>query len=47
MRDVIRNNGGDVWYIVAMDEGHGFRKKFNRDYYTNAVSLFWEMNLFD
>ena len=47
MRDVIRNNGGDVWYMVAMDEGHGFRKKFNRDYYTNAVSLFWEMNLFD
>jgi len=47
MRDVIRNNGGDVWYIVAMDEGHGFRKIFNRDYYTNAVSLFWGMNLFD
>lgn len=42
MRDVIRANGGDVWYMVAMDEGHGFRKKFNRDYYRNAVSLFWE-----
>jgi len=42
MRDVIRANGGDVWYMVAMDEGHGFRKKVNRDYYYNAVSLFWE-----
>lgn len=42
MRDIIRANGGDVWYMVAMDEGHGFRKKVNRDYYYNAVSLFWE-----
>jgi len=42
MRDVIKANGGDVWYMVAMDEGHGFRKKVNRDYYYNAVSLFWE-----
>lgn len=42
MRDEIRRNGGQVWYMVAMDEGHGFRKKFNRDYYTNAVSMFWE-----
>ena len=42
MRDVIRENGGDVWYMVAMDEGHGFRKKVNRDHYYNAVSLFWE-----
>ncbi|NOZ04584.1 MAG: alpha/beta fold hydrolase [FCB group bacterium] len=47
MRDVIRANGGDVWYMVAMDEGHGFRKKFNRDYYLNAVSLFWEKYLLD
>jgi dipeptidyl aminopeptidase/acylaminoacyl peptidase len=45
MRDVIRANGGDVWYMVALDEGHGFRKKFNRDYYLNAVSLFWERYL--
>ena len=42
MRDEIKKNGGDVWYMVAMDEGHGFRKKFNRDYFTNAMSVFWE-----
>ena len=47
MRDVIRSNGGDVWYMVAMDEGHGFQKKFNRDYYANAVSLFLEKYLLD
>ncbi len=46
MRDVIRANGG-VWYMAALDEGHGFRKKFNRDYYLNAVSLFWEKYLLD
>ena len=45
MRDIIRSNGGDVWYMVAMDEGHGFRKKFNRDYYTNAVSVFFKKYL--
>jgi dipeptidyl aminopeptidase/acylaminoacyl peptidase len=38
----IRDNGGTVWYLLAKDEGHGFRKKSNRDYYTNAVALFME-----
>ncbi|HBR86376.1 MAG TPA: peptidase S9, prolyl oligopeptidase [Candidatus Marinimicrobia bacterium] len=42
MRDIIRKNGGEVWYLVALDEGHGFRKKTNRNYYYNALSLFWE-----
>jgi len=45
MRDEIRNNGGDVWYMLAMDEGHGFKKHFNRTYYRNAVSLFLETYL--
>ena len=45
MRDEIKKNGADVWYMVAMDEGHGFRKKFNRDYFTNAMSLSWETYL--
>ncbi|MFQ5865380.1 MAG: S9 family peptidase [bacterium] len=38
----IRDNGGTVWYLLAKDEGHGFRKKSNRDFYTNAVALFME-----
>lgn len=38
----VRQNGGTVWYLAAKDEGHGFRKKPNRDYYLNAMSLFWE-----
>lgn len=38
----VRGNGVSVWYLLANDEGHGFRKKVNRDYHLNAVSLFFE-----
>ncbi len=41
----IRKNKGDVWYMLAKDEGHGFRKKTNRDHYTAAVILFFEKYL--
>ncbi len=40
MVEVIRNNGGDVWYMLAKDEGHGFRKKSNRDTFNHAMVLF-------
>ena len=42
MVEVIRKNKGQVWYLLAKDEGHGFRKKSNRDYYYNTVALFLE-----
>ncbi|MGH7452321.1 MAG: alpha/beta fold hydrolase, partial [bacterium] len=42
MVKTVCKNGGTVWYLVGKDEGHGFRKKGNRDYQTNAESLFWE-----
>jgi dipeptidyl aminopeptidase/acylaminoacyl peptidase len=41
----VRKNGGDVWYLLATDEGHGFRKKDNRDHYEAAVSLFYQKYL--
>ena len=41
----VRKNGGEVWYLLAKDEGHGFQKKKNRDYYTHAVVLFLEKYL--
>jgi dipeptidyl aminopeptidase/acylaminoacyl peptidase len=47
MVQVIRQNSGTVWYLLAKDEGHGFRKKSNRDYYTAASILFWEKFLSD
>ena len=42
MVKVIRDNGGDVWYLLGKDEGHGFSKKTNRDLYTAATALFWQ-----
>ena len=41
----IRDNDGTVWYMLAKDEGHGFRKKENRDRMTEAVAIFLEENL--
>lgn len=38
----VRENGGEAWYLLAMDEGHGFRKKSNRDFQAEAQTLFIE-----
>ncbi|MFU8814205.1 MAG: S9 family peptidase [Pseudomonadales bacterium] len=32
--------GVPVWYVLAGDEGHGFRKKFNSDYAAAATATF-------
>ena len=40
MVEVVRRNGGAVWYLMAKDEGHGFAKKANRDFYLQSVALF-------
>ncbi len=42
MLEAVKKNGGVVWYLMAKDEGHGFRKKSNRDYLSESVSLFLE-----
>jgi dipeptidyl aminopeptidase/acylaminoacyl peptidase len=36
----LRSKGGNVWYLQARDEGHGFRKKQNRDAYYAAFAEF-------
>lgn len=36
----VRAAGGEVWYLVAKDEGHGFRKKANRDAYLETAATF-------
>lgn len=38
----VRKNKNPVWYFLALDEGHGFQKKVNRDHFNNAMTLFWE-----
>lgn len=32
MKDKIKQNGGTVWFLMAKDEGHGFKKKNNVDF---------------
>lgn len=36
----VRGNGSPVWYLMAKDEGHGFRKKNNADFQFYATILF-------
>ena len=38
----VRGSGGEVWYLAAKDEGHGFRKKANRDFYLKTAATFLE-----
>ena len=43
--EAVRENGQPVWYMLAKDEGHGFRKKKNRDQMTEVMALFLQRNL--
>jgi dipeptidyl aminopeptidase/acylaminoacyl peptidase len=36
----LRAKGGEVWYLLAADEGHGYRKKQNRDAYYRTFAQF-------
>ena len=37
-----RKNGVPVWYLLADNEGHGFARKANADFYFYATALFLE-----
>ncbi len=41
----VRDAGQDVWYMNALNEGHGFRKKENRDLFDQITVLFFERHL--
>lgn len=43
----MKANGAEPWFLMAMDEGHGFRKKSNRDFMREAVALFFQAYLLD
>lgn len=43
--DALRGQGHTVWYMNALNEGHGYRKKENRDIYQQATVLFLEEHL--
>ncbi|MBV7257456.1 S9 family peptidase [Pacificimonas sp. WHA3] len=36
----VKSQGTKAWFVMAMDEGHGFRKKANQDYRLAAETLF-------
>jgi len=36
----VKQNGRSVWYLMARDEGHGFRKKTNVDFQFYATVMF-------
>jgi len=42
---LVRQNGQEVWTVYAENEGHGFRKRDNRDYFTAVVTLFLKQHL--
>lgn len=41
----VRNSGHDVWYMLARNEGHGFRRKENRDVFFQLSVLFLDRHL--
>ncbi len=43
--EAVRKQGRDVWYMVAKNEGHGFRKRSNRDLFYSLMILFFEKHL--
>ncbi|MEM1390420.1 MAG: prolyl oligopeptidase family serine peptidase [Pseudomonadota bacterium] len=38
--EAVKENDVETWFLMAMDEGHGFRKKSNRDFQRESVTLF-------
>lgn len=36
----VRAAGGDPWYLVALDEGHGFARRSNQDFQREAETMF-------
>lgn len=43
--NTVRANGGDVWFLEFKDEGHGWKKKSNVDYFRAATMMFWKKYL--
>ncbi|MFN3536224.1 MAG: prolyl oligopeptidase family serine peptidase [Brevundimonas sp.] len=43
--ETVRASGGSAWHLLAQNEGHGFRKKENDDYYFWVGLMFWQEHL--
>lgn len=42
---MLERHGVPVWYVLAHDEGHGFRKRRNRDYLNAVTMLFFQTHV--
>jgi len=47
MVKALREQGNKVWYMNALNEGHGYRKKENYDLYQQATVLFLRQHLIE
>ena len=47
MVKALREQGSDVWYMNALNEGHGYRKRENRDVMSQAIVMFMREHLLD
>lgn len=45
MLKALKKNGAPVWYMMAVDEGHGYVKRRNLEFTENATVLFVRENL--
>jgi dipeptidyl aminopeptidase/acylaminoacyl peptidase len=45
MVEALRGQGQTVWYMNALNEGHGYDRKENRDLYQQATILFLQKYL--
>jgi dipeptidyl aminopeptidase/acylaminoacyl peptidase len=45
MVKALRAQGTPTWYVVGLDEGHGFKKKKNADYQFLTGAQFWKQYL--
>ncbi|MEM7612084.1 MAG: alpha/beta fold hydrolase [Pseudomonadota bacterium] len=43
--DALRESDNTVWYMNALNEGHGYARKENADVYRQAVVLFFQQHL--
>jgi dipeptidyl aminopeptidase/acylaminoacyl peptidase len=43
----LRQQGNPVWYINALNEGHGYDRKENRDVYQQAAMMFLQRYLIE
>ena len=45
--EAVRGAGQSVWYMLARNEGHGFRRKENRDLFMQLMVMFLEQQLLE